>query len=75
MQHKKYPLIKKVGYRFIRTFVSVFLITLGTGLGLEDPNKALVISALSAALVSTGKAVREYIASDDFNSVVHKLPL
>lgn len=70
-----YPTIKKIGWRFLRTFVAVFLIALGSGLGEAQPVKALVISALSGALVATGKAVREYVASDDFNNLVHKLPL
>jgi len=53
---------------------------LGTGIpniasGDWSALRAVLISAFSGGLVAAGKALREKIASGDYNNLVHRLPL
>lgn len=77
---KKYPELNKVGWRFARTFVATFLVLFGTGLanvGYNDVQalQALLLSAMTASLAALGKTLREYIASGDYESLLHRLPV
>lgn len=77
MPIKKYPLVKRVAWRFGRVFIATFLVTTASQLvkvnRIEDIWPLLLIPALSASLAALGKAIREYVASDDYSNAIHKL--
>ena len=77
MSKKKYPLVRKVAWRFGRVFVATFLVVTASQLAsvknVDDLWPLLVIPALSASLEALGKAVREYVASEDYSNAIHKL--
>jgi len=78
-----YSKVKKILWRFERTFTPVFLVTFGTSLGAINVygldvngwkialSSALVASA-SAGITAAGKALRS--SSEDYSDPIHKLP-
>lgn len=77
MAKKEYPLWRKLAWRFGRTSLAVFLLNLSFNLekvgSLDDVVPLLLLPALSAVVVTAGKALREAIASEDYDHVIHKL--
>ncbi len=64
-----YPVIYKILWRFVRIFVSTFLVTFGTSLksvGYNDSTllASITLAALTGALGASGKALRAYIKTD-----------
>lgn len=75
-----YLALLRIGWRFGRVFLGVFLVQVGTGLNtIENFNalKALLIAAASAALVALGKTIREYFKANKhslYKSLIRYLP-
>lgn len=76
-----YPNWKKIAWRFARAFVSGFLTSLAVSIKVvevSDLNQALLISLLvgaaTAGLQAAGKALREWLAEGNYQSLLHKLP-
>jgi len=78
-----YSTIKKILWRYERTFTPVFLVTLGTSLGainiygLDVEGWKMVLSSalvasISAGITAVGKALRS--SSEDYSDPIHKLP-
>ena len=77
-----YSKIKIVAWRFGRAFVWGFVMSLAVVVStveLDDMNRAFLVSALTGALAAGGqaawKAIRLWFASDNYKSLLHKLPL
>lgn len=75
-----YPAWKKIVWRYVRTFLATFLSLLAASIAAADLADfpalgSVLVAALSGALVATAKAVREHIASEDFENWIHRLPL
>ena len=77
MAKVEYPQWKVIAWRFIRTFFAVLLVELSARLSsiqkLEDVFPLLLVPAVSAGLVSLAKAFRDWVASDDYGNIVHKM--
>ena len=79
-EKEAYPMIKKVLWRYVRTFLATFLALLGASIATADLADfpalgSVLVACLSGALVATAKALREHLASDDFENWVHRLPI
>lgn len=79
MSAQPYPLWKKVVWRFVRVFIATLLVELAAHLdaigGLGDVYPLLILPAVSAAVVALAKAIREWVASEDYTNLLHKLPV
>ncbi len=71
----KYPVWKKIMWRYVRVFLVAFLSTVSWELlfgGNLDVVKAMMISAIAAGVAASLKLLRE---GEPYNTRVHKLPL
>lgn len=72
-----YPAWKKIAWRFLRVFVAAVLIQFATDLAaiasFEDLTQKVLVSALTAGISALGKAVREWLASDDYKASIHRI--
>lgn len=72
-----YPLFKKLLWRFLRVFVGTFLAVAGMNLikvnKVEDLIPLVLIPAFSASLATLGKYLRESLAKDNYNNLIHKV--
>jgi len=62
----------------VRVFLATFLVSFGSGLvGVTDTNalKALVLAAITAAIPSIVKLLRDDISDGDPTKLINKLPL
>ena len=72
---KKYPVWRKLVWRYVRVFVSAFVAQFGLNLVLfGDPEavRSLAVAAVAAGLSALAKSLRE---DKPYSSNVHKLPL
>lgn len=74
-----YALWKKWLWRFTRVFLATFLLNVGTNLPkvekIEDLMPLVIVPAASAAVSATFMALREAGARQNYDSLLHKLPL
>jgi len=73
---------KLIAWRFIRTFVAAFLVQLAAILpSLEkvpptiDLWYMLFLPAVTAGIVALSKAIRDKYGDDEYEDLVHKLPV
>lgn len=79
MPNNEYAKWKKVAWRFGRVFIGAALVSLAANWGsvesVADVWPLFVLPALIAGVNALFKAVREYLASGNYRSLLHKLPL
>ena len=78
MPNIDYSKLRLVAWRYGRVFVGAFLVSLAANWGsvesLNDAWPLFAQPALIAGVVAVGKALREFLASGNYKSLLHKLP-
>lgn len=75
---KDYSQYKILAWRYLRVFMSTFLVSLASGLvGASDITaiKALVIAGIAAGITALAKNFRDQVSDGDVTNLVNKLPL
>lgn len=79
MINLEYSKIKLIAWRFGRVFLAAFLAEVALHLeelsAFKDLYPMLLLPALIAGISAVSKAIREYLADDEYESILHKLPV